>query len=235
MAPIRDRRHWPVANVTNSITRVFRCLVLLMTVGRMAHAQTFSADVVTTTARGANPRRGRVFVSNSMVRIETPEIPSGFFLADGEQLMAWFVRPGRRLFMDAKLSSPLTQVLVTVDPENPCDAWQAMEANAFPFPRGSEVWTCEFLAKESRDERPLLRYRVTSRRQQRSDRWVDPALRFPVRVEGADGATVVLEHPLHAPQPATLFAIPPDYRKFDPLALLLQIKQSDVWVEPPRQ
>jgi hypothetical protein len=221
--------------VTSSITRAFRFLLFLMTIGRVAHAQTFSADVVTTTARGANTRRGRVFVSNNMVRIETPDIPSGFFLVDSTRGMAWFVRPEQRLFMDARLSSPLTRLLVTVDPEKACQVWQTMEANAIPIQTGSESWTCELLASESRDERPLLRYRVTSRQQQRSDRWVDPALRFPVRVEGADGAIVVLEHPLHAPQPATLFAIPPDYRKFDPLALLLQIKQSDVWVEPPRQ
>jgi hypothetical protein len=219
--------------MTSVFSRVSRYLLLLIAVTTVAHAQTFSADVVTTTARGANTRRGRVFVSNNMVRIETPEIPSGFFLVDSEEGAAWFVRPEQRLFMDARLSSPLTQLLVTVDPQNPCRVWQAMELNAFPFPSGRESWTCELVTTDAL-ERPLLRYRVTSHQQQRSDRWVDPALRFPVRVEGADGATVVLEHPVHAPQPATLFAIPPDYRKFDPRELLLQIKQSDVWVEPPR-
>ena len=37
-----------------------------------------------------------------------------------------------------------------------------------------------------------------------------------------------------APQPSSLFAVPPDYRKFDPMQLINQIKQSDVWVEPPK-
>jgi len=220
--------------MTSSITRAFWHLLFVLSVGHVVSAQTFSADVVTTAAPGASARRGHVFVSGHMVRIETPEIPSGFFLVDSEQGAAWFVRPGQQLFMDARLSSPLTQLLATVDPENPCRVWQAMEANAFPSPAGRESWMCELLSTDAPDGQAVRRYRVRSRQQQ-SDRWVDPALRFPVKVENADGTSVVVEHPVQAPQPPGLFVIPPDYHKFDPLALLLQIRQSDVWVEPPRQ
>jgi hypothetical protein len=37
-----------------------------------------------------------------------------------------------------------------------------------------------------------------------------------------------------APQPASLFEVPADYMKFDPLRLIDRLKQSDVWVEPVR-
>jgi len=32
------------------------------------------------------------------------------------------------------------------------------------------------------------------------------------------------------PQPAQLFELPSDFRKFDPQTLIQRIKQSDVWV-----
>ena len=48
----------------------------------------------------------------------------------------------------------------------------------------------------------------------------------------ADGTAVDLKNIQEQPQPASLFEIPPGYRKFDPKALLERIKQSDVWVDP---
>jgi hypothetical protein len=37
-----------------------------------------------------------------------------------------------------------------------------------------------------------------------------------------------------APQPESLFVVPAGYRKFDPQQLVDRVRQSDVWVEPPR-
>jgi len=205
-----------------------------MALGRVATAQTFSADIVTTTASGANVRRGRVYVSHTMVRIETPEIPTGFFLVDSERNAAWFVRPEQRLFMDARLSSPLTQSLVVVDPENPCPQWQTREANASPVPIRRDQWKCEPVAKDALEGRETLRYRVRSLQNRDSDRWVDVALRFPLRIESADGV-VVVEHVVDAPQPSELFSIPPAFHKFDPVELLHRMEHSDVLVAPPGQ
>jgi hypothetical protein len=62
--------------------------------------------------------------------------------------------------------------------------------------------------------------------------WIDPRLKWPVRLIMADGTVVDLKNIREQPQPASLFEIPPGYRKFDPKALLERIKQSDVWVDP---
>ena len=78
-----------------------------------------SADIVSTNADGqpaGSP--GKVYVSNDKVRIETPDVASGFFIVDGATNAAFFVRPSQRVFMDAKQSSPLTQILVPLDPED---------------------------------------------------------------------------------------------------------------------
>lgn len=223
------------APVPDSCTRVLRFLLLFVTLGRVAGAQAFSADVVTRAPGDANLRRGRVYVSGNVVRIETPEIPGGFFLIDSEHAFAWFVRPAQRVFMDARLSSRLTRLLVVVDPGNPCGQWKSMETNASPFPVHSDVWTCDRVSDDALDGRAPLKYHVRSLQTFESDRWVDASLRFPTRIEIADGATVVLEHIVRALQPSDLFAIPPDFHKFDPADLLNQIRQSDVWVEPPKQ
>jgi hypothetical protein len=49
-----------------------------------------------------------------------------------------------------------------------------------------------------------------------------------------DGTKIELDSVREASQPAGLFEIPADFRKFDPQQLIERIKQSDVWVEPPK-
>ena len=65
--------------------------------------------------------------------------------------------------------------------------------------------------------------------------WIDPKLKFPLRIRLEDGTSISVENIREEPQPAGLFAIPSNFGKFDPQALLKRIKQSDVWVEetPP--
>jgi hypothetical protein len=60
--------------------------------------------------------------------------------------------------------------------------------------------------------------------------WIDPVRKFPLRVTSEDGTTVAARNIRDEPQPAQLFEIPSDFRKFDPELLIQQIKQSDVWV-----
>ena len=64
--------------------------------------------------------------------------------------------------------------------------------------------------------------------------WIDPQLEISAQVPVEDGTTIDLDSIREAPQPAELFEIPADFRKFDPQQLIERIKQSDVWVEPPK-
>jgi len=90
-----------------------------------ARAQQFSADIVVEREGGRTPA-GRVFVLEGKTRIETPELADGFFLVDRARQTAYFVRRSGRVYMDARQSSPLTRLLVPVDPVYPCRQWQAM-------------------------------------------------------------------------------------------------------------
>ena len=60
--------------------------------------------------------------------------------------------------------------------------------------------------------------------------WIDAALRFPLRIKTQDGAVIMAENIRDEPQPVQLFEMASGFRKFDPQALINQIKQSDVWV-----
>jgi len=192
-------------------------------------AQAFAADVVIAKP-GAPARAGRIYVSHELVRLEVPDLPGGFFVLDAAREAAWFVRPQQWVFMDAKQSSALTQVFIAVDPADPCDRWHSMTAIAAvteePLP-----WRCDRRGEGDRDD-GLVRYHVVSLRDRESDRWIDPARRFPLKWQNDDGTLVTLEHIVDGPQEPDLFAIPRTYKKFDPLALIEQIKLSDVWVKP---
>jgi hypothetical protein len=165
------------------------------------------------------------------VRIETSDARDGFFLVEKDA--AYFVVPARRMFMDAKQSSRLTQSFVPVDPNDPCAAWQRMAEIAGAADQGSP-WRCDRVGAEMVDGRDTMKYRMTAPRQPPSDRWIDPRLGFPIRVQAEDGSTAAIENLQEGPQPLGLFVIPGDYRKFDPEQLIEHIKQSDVWVEPAK-
>jgi hypothetical protein len=198
-----------------------------------ARAQQFSADLVTLKGDGTSAPAGRVHVSSDKVRIETPELADGFFVIDGAKPAAFFVRPAARLFMDARQSSRLTRIFVQVDPDDPCRQWEAMAKVAGVVDHGAKSqgsWRCERVGEETIDGNITIAYRAILSPNQELFGWIDPARRFPLRIKTEDGAVITAQNVRDEQQPAQLFEIPSSFRKFDPEALIRQIKQSDVWV-----
>jgi hypothetical protein len=223
------------------LTRSLRFLLMLSSVAcalaywsAIARAQEFSAELVTTKSGGqASAQPGRLYVSRDKVRIETPDFADNFFIVDGQRESVWFVRPRQWVFMDAKQSSPLTQIFVAVNPSDPCRQWHLMDTIAGATDQTSE-WRCERLGDEIIEGHHAIKYRVIPRANQRSDRWIDPEREFPIRLENEDGTIVTVRNVVDAPQPANLFVIPPAYKKFDPMQLIQQMMQSDVGtIRPP--
>jgi hypothetical protein len=199
-----------------------------------AQAQQFSADLVYRTVAGeAASAMGKINVSNRKVRIEPPDLPIGFFIVRADVSAAYFVRPALKTFMDAKQSSKLTQLLVPVDPEDPCRQWQAM-AQIAGAPHDAEKWRCVRIGNDSVDGRTTTKYQAISPRKERYFGWIDPRLNFLIRFEAEDGTAVDVINIQEMLQHDSLFEIPADYRKFDPQQLIERIKHSDVWVEPEK-
>ena len=208
---------------------------ILALLGPPASAQQFSADLIVKSAqRQPAAATGKLYVGGTAVLAEIPGFSSGRFLIDIGADAAFFVIPPQRIFMDAKESSRLTQILVAVDPRDPCEAWQAMAKVAGVADRGAH-WQCHLLGADAAGGHAALKYRAISPRGDVDYAWIDPQLKFAVEFQFADGGGFALDHIREGTQPAALFTIPTDYRKFDPQRLIERIKQSDVWVDPPKQ
>jgi hypothetical protein len=197
-----------------------------------ASAQQFSADIVTRHGDVSKPD-GRLSVRDGKVRIETAEHPDGFFLIDMTKPSAYFVRPGARVFMDAKQSSRLTRLFVPVDPDAPCGAWQAM-ARVAGVPIQGE-WRCERMGEETIEGRNAIAFRVVPDAGEGYLGWIDRKSGFPLRIKSADGSLLTLEKIRDESLPASSFEVPANVRKFSPEALIERIKQSDVWVARPEE
>src|SRR5579863_2049325 len=199
-----------------------------------ASAPQLSADIVSRDGAGtAAGDGGRLYLAGRKVRIETPELADGFFLIGTDLGPALFVRPAQRIFMDARQSSRLTQIFVPVEPEDPCPQWKAA-AKAAGLGDADGDWRCERIDTPTIAGRTAIEYRVEVAGQPADDRWVDPDLGLTIKYQASDGSTLALEHIRREAQPADLFTLPSDYRKFDPQALIERIKKSDVWVEQPK-
>ena len=193
------------------------------------HAQQFSADLVIVRQEGAAAEpAGKLHVLGGKVRLETPELADGFFLVDGATPAAYFVRPAARVFMDARQSSRFTRMFVPVDPDDPCRQWQAMAKLAGSPDHGA--WRCERAGEETIGGRSVIIFDAVSTTGRELVGWIDAARKFPLRIKTQDGAVITAENIRDEPQPAQLFEIASGFRKFDPQALIKQIKQSDVWV-----
>ena len=197
-----------------------------------AAAQEFSATLVASgTDDMAASTPGRINVSGGMVRITTPEFVAGFFLVDTAADTAFFVRPTLHTFMEARQSSMLAQIFVPLDPDDPCARWQAM-AKLSGAAANRKAWQCRRTGGEILDGRLTTTWRAVSPQQRTYGAWIDRELKFPLRITTNFGTSFSLTEIVQAPQPASLFRIPPNFKKFDPQALIDQIKHSDVWVEP---
>jgi hypothetical protein len=193
-------------------------------------AQQFSADLVKTDATGETSRiEAKLYVADRKVRIETPALPGSFLLVDSAAPSAYLVRPAQRMFIDARQSSRLTRLFVPLDPADPCPQWQTIATVAAITERDEH---CQAQGREAIDGRDAVRFTITSARG-RSTGWIDPQLKFPVKIETEDGAVLALQNIEEASQPPEKFEVPAYFKKIDPGQIIEQLKRTDIWVEPP--
>ncbi|HVJ54261.1 MAG TPA: hypothetical protein VM689_17480 [Aliidongia sp.] len=201
-----------------------------------SHAQQFSASVVDLKPDGSKRsmgESGKLYVSDSKIRIDRSEASDTRFVIDTEKATAIVIAPGQRLYMDAKQSSILTELLVPVDPEAPCAKWEAMAKIAGDAgPDGHGEWQCEQAGTEDLNGRSAVKITMTSPRGVHSTGWIDDKLKFLIKMQTADGAVIELRDIAEGPQQANLFDTPAGFHKYDVEQLIARVKQTDAWVEP---
>lgn len=201
-----------------------------------AHAQEFSADVTTIDAEGQFGEAGKLSASNGKVRFETPDVPNAFFLVSSNPNGAYLIRPAQRVFMDAGQSSHVILLFVPVNPDDPCPQWLAMSMPAGILDHNSQQeteWRCDRVGSDTISGRNTVRFQAATLDGRRRTGWIDPRLRFPLKIATEDGATFELRNIVEGPQPPNRFEIPPGFIKFDPRQLIEHLKKSDVWVDRP--
>jgi hypothetical protein len=207
---------------------------MMASLGGLAQAGQFSAEIVTSTAAGefvGTP--GKLYVDELKVRIEIPDFPNSFLLIDGSVPAAYLVRPQSHVFMDAMQSSRLTRLFVPLAADDPCPQWQTM-AEVAGIADQNGHWRCEAGGRETIAGRAAVKFEAISP-SGRSAGWIDPELKFPLKIATEDGATFGLRNIQEASQPEDLFVIPTSYKKFDPRLLLERLRHSDVLIDPPNQ
>jgi hypothetical protein len=207
-------------------------LVAAMASGSESPAREFAADIISRdSSRASTATVARLYAAHGKVRIEPVELAGGFFLVGPETPAALLVQPAQRVYMNARQSSPLTQIFVPVDPADPCRRWRSALEDAGAG-RGAEHWRCAAAGKVEIAGRKTAKFRTSSAGDAVDERFIDARLQFPLMVIGADGSSLALENIRVTPQPSGLFMLPRGYRLFDPRAVVERIKHSDVWVDP---
>lgn len=208
----------------------------------------FSADIVSRDATGSvSEMGGRLYVRAGKVRIESSQAPAGFFLIDGASQKAWFVRSMQRVFTEARQSTPLTQIFIPLDPKKPCDEWQLAAEHAGTIgadaawhcqregagvSAGEAAWSAARSANLTIAAGHTVAYRIAVADGRASERWINEALAFAVKVRAPDGTTISLENVRVGAQESSLFTLPSGYRELDPQTLIDRIRHSDVWAAP---
>jgi hypothetical protein len=211
------------------VIRLCTCFLLTLATGMAwaaeSPAREFTADIVSRDNHGNSAATvARLYAAHYKVRIEPSESPGDFFLIDQQASSTLLVRPGQRLYVNARQSSPLTQVFVPIDISDPCQQWRSAFEDAAAG-KGRDHWRCNKLKASE--------FSIACTEDAVERRLIDPHLRFPLKAVAADGTSLTLENIRETPQQANLFMVPRGYQAFDPMAVVERIKHSDVWAAPP--
>lgn len=197
-----------------SATR-FAVILAVSLIPALARAQDFSADVVYLPAAGSaalssgtdgsghNP--SKLYVSNGKIRLETHGLIGTILLVNRDEESAYAVFPSRKEY--ESLARGLSEYFPVKDVENACPDWQKAA--------GQEI-SCEKVGDEVIAGRQTVKYKNKNATDfATSALWIDSALKFVVRWEGAN-TCAELRNIQEGQQAATLFILPSGYSTVQP-------------------
>ena len=173
-------------------------------------AQDFSADVVYVATAKPDPQVSRagtpghppskLYVSKDKLRLETRGLSGTILLVNGVEHTSIALFPGEKAYQ--YLPGGPAEYFRVEDAENACPYWQKA---------ADQKIACERVGHEAVDGRQTVKYgNKGASGATTSAIWIDPALKFVVKWEGA-GAGAELRNIKEVELAADLFAIPPGY------------------------
>ncbi len=202
-------------------------------------AQQFSADVVTTPAKGTNTVR--VYVGNAKMRLQTLENgqPEGGMIWDGTQKTTTIVMDKDHSYIGGSNSPVLNAMLngsgaptmlrlfAPSNTGDPCSDWNSAVLRYQDSTHKAPHFTCQSAGSDVVNGRPAQKWAVTTTdadgTTQSGYAWIDSKLHVVSRSQDKN-SEMDLQNVQEGPQPDALFQIPAGYRKIDESALLMQLK-----------
>ncbi|MBZ5569657.1 MAG: hypothetical protein LAN64_17660 [Acidobacteriia bacterium] len=189
--------------------------LLLGLIPAVCRAQEFSADVVyfapsrpnaPTAGTGTSSRpSSKLYVSKDKMRLETRGMAETILLVDRGENTAVAMFPARKAYQP--LASGPSEYFRVENPDDACPEWQRV---------AEQKMVCEKVGHETVDGRETVKYRNKGASDAATSAvWIDAALKFVVKWEGA-GAAAEVRNIKEAPQAADLFAVPSSYQGLKP-------------------
>jgi hypothetical protein len=179
-------------------------------------AQEFSADVLTAQPDGKG-QKGKIYHTPDKDRYDSfVEQAAGLtptrMITDREHKLMYLVEPKEKVI--------LVNHALESAPKNPPDKSCMDLANILgPTFAGQGATGCKQLGAETIRGRSTVKWEVTLKlgpnQTGTSTLWVDPQLKWVVKFHYPNGEAGELQNIQVGPQPASLFALPADYRKQD--------------------
>ncbi len=184
--------------------------LLLGLIAATCSAQDFSADVVylATTKPGAQSTSAgnsahppsKLYVTKDKIRLETHGLSDTILLVNGAKQTAIALFPTQKAYQ--YLTGGFSEYFRVEDAENACPDWRKA---------AEQKIVCEKVGHEAVDGRQTVKYRSKGTSDAAASAvWIDTALKFVVRWEGA-GAGAELRNIKEAELAADLFTLPPGY------------------------
>ena len=186
------------------------CLIAFLLAASFALAQTEFSGEMFDSQKGSN---GKIYFAKDKVRFEsTNKDPrsGGVVIMNLTTQTTTVLMNQQHMYMEMspQMASQRTayNFFRTGDVEAACSDWMQLPQN-----KGG---SCRKIGNETVNGRSTVKYEGTNAKGETGDVWLDPKLRFPVKWEGKNGSWE-LRNIQEGTQPASLFEIPADYKKFD--------------------
>lgn len=189
----------------------------------MAHAQDFSADVVSRESDNAGMKK--VYATKNKVRFElqgtNAQMGPSAIVFDDTKHSYTIIMAERHVYMDAPMT--ITKRLLThfwrVD--NPNDACPEWKKTAEEAGTDKDWGSCTKIGSDTVNGRDTVKYEGVSSKGEKGHIWIDSRLRCVVKTDGNAGG-FELRNIQEGSQPATLFEIPAGFTKFDMGSMMRQ-------------
>jgi hypothetical protein len=187
----------------------------------MATAQDFSADVIN--ARGGQGIK-KVYSTKDKVRyeVEGDQAMGPIAAIVDETQKNWVVLlTGKQMYIDGwppMMQKPIiTQYWHVQDVNDACPQWKKLAEQAGT----TKNWgSCTKIGSDTVGGRSTVKYEGVSSKGDKSNIWVDAKLHCVIKMDGVTGGGIELTNIKEGAQPASLFAIPAGYTRFDMGAMM---------------